>query len=91
MVSLRNFFSIFLTIFLAELGDKTQVATFLFSTDKSNSKAVVFIAASLALLLSTCIAVLLGDFLSKHINQKVLSWIAGSGFILIGILMILRT
>ncbi len=87
---LRNFFSIFLTIFLAELGDKTQIAAFLFSTDKSKSKIVVFGAAALALLLSTAIAVLLGDFLSRHINQKTLSWMAGFGFILIGIWMILR-
>ena len=82
---LKKFFVLFFTIFIAELGDKTQLATFLFATDKDNPKTLVFLACSLALIVATAIAVLLGDVASKYISTKTLSRIAGAGFILIGI------
>ncbi len=76
--------TIFITVFLAELGDKTQLATMLFSADREISRLGVFLAASAALILSTLIAVLVGGTLSNHINRKVLTIIAGIGFIAIG-------
>jgi putative Ca2+/H+ antiporter (TMEM165/GDT1 family) len=84
-MNIKIFFAIFATVFLAELGDKTQLATLLFASEKEYSKLVVFIAAAGALIVSTAIAVLLGDTLGKHINPKYLHWIAGIGFIIIGI------
>ena len=75
---------IFVTVFLAELGDKTQVATMIFATDQQQSPWLVFIAASLALIASTAIAVLLGTFAAKYLEMIPLKLIAGIGFIAIG-------
>ena len=88
-MTLKIFLTIFITVLFAELGDKTQLATLLFATNKENSKLLVFLAASLALILATGIAVILGDALAKYINPKYLTWIAGIGFIIIGIWTIL--
>lgn len=82
---LATILTIFLTVFIAELGDKTQIATLLFATDTEISRWGVFLAAATALVCATAVAVLLGDFASQHLNRKVLSLIAGGGFILIGI------
>ena len=90
-MNFKIFLTIFATVFLAELGDKTQLATLLFATDKETSKIIVFCAAALALVIASGIAVLLGDTFSKHINQKYLSWIAGIGFIAIGIWTLFRS
>ena len=84
-MNLKIFFTIFLTVFFAELGDKTQFATFLFATNKENSKLVVFFASAAALTTAAALAVLFGNILGKYINPKYLSWIAGAGFIIIGI------
>ena len=71
-------------MFIAELGDKTQLATMLFASDKEVSKWLVFFAASAALVVASGIGVLLGGLLSTYISEKTLSYIAGAGFILIG-------
>jgi len=76
---------VFLTVFLAELGDKTQLATVLFATDGQNSPWLVFVAASLALVGSTAIAVLFGTFASTYLEVIPLKLIAGMGFIAIGL------
>ena len=80
----KVFTTIFVAVFIAELGDKTQLATMLFASDKEVSKLTVFIAASVALILASAIGVAMGALLSEFINAKVLSYIAGVGFILIG-------
>ena len=82
------YFTIFLTVFLAELGDKTQLATVLFSTDGTSNKALVFIAAASALVVSTALAVILGASAEKYLAAMPLKLIAGAGFILIGLFMI---
>lgn len=56
----------------------------LFATDKAVSKWLVFFAAASALVLASGIGVLLGSVLSNVISAKTLSYIAGTGFILIG-------
>ncbi len=76
---------VFGTVFLAELGDKTQLATLLFSTKESVSLITVFIGASLALTLATAIAVIGGSLISQYVDPKYLSYAAGLGFVLIGI------
>lgn len=83
-MELKIFFTIFAAVFIAELGDKTQLATMLFAADKEVSKMTVFFAASAALVVASAIGVLAGSLLSAYISEKVLSYIAGVGFILIG-------
>lgn len=80
----KIFLTIFASVFIAELGDKTQLATMLFAADKEVSKTTVFIAASAALIVATALGVLAGSFLSDYINEKYLHYIAGVGFIAIG-------
>ena len=80
----KIFFTVLATVFVAELGDKTQLATMLFAADKEVSKLTVFAAASIALILASALGVLAGSLLSSTINEKVLHYIAGAGFILIG-------
>jgi len=89
-MDLKIFFTIFGTVFLAELGDKTQLATLLFATDEQKSGFMVFLAAALALVLATGVAVLFGSVLSKYLDTRYLSWIAGVGFILIGLWTIIK-
>lgn len=81
----KYFLTVFAAVFIAELGDKTQIATLLFSTDQQVSKLTVFMAAALALILATALAVVAGGLLSGQINAKYLHYLAGIGFILIGI------
>ena len=78
------FMTIFATVFIAELGDKTQLATMLFAADKETGKLMVFIAASAALVVASAIGVLAGSALSQTMDARLLSYIAGIGFILIG-------
>lgn len=82
---------VFGTVFLAELGDKTQLATLLFATDKKVSGLTVFIGASLALILTSGIGVLAGRFLSDLVDKKHLSIAAGIGFIVIGVWTLIKS
>jgi len=83
-MDLKLFLTVFASIFIAELGDKTQLATLLFSADKDGGKWTVFIGASAALILSSAIAVLAGTMISQYVGEKTLHYIAGMAFILIG-------
>lgn len=80
----KIFLTVFATVFIAELGDKTQIATMLFATDKEASKFMVFLAASAALIVASAIGVLAGSLFSEFINEKVLQYVAGVGFMVIG-------
>ncbi|MFK7831436.1 MAG: TMEM165/GDT1 family protein [Congregibacter sp.] len=80
----KIFLTIFGAVFIAELGDKTQLATLLFATDKEVSKYTVFVAASAALIVATALGVLAGALLAEYINEKYLHYVAGVGFIGIG-------
>lgn len=81
----KMFVPVFGTVFLAELGDKTQLATLLFASKEPSSLVTIFIAASGALILSSAIAVVGGAAISNYVDPRILSWIAGVGFIVIGI------
>lgn len=86
----RAFLTIFVTVLLAELGDKTQLATMLFATNKENPRLMVFLAAAGALVAASAIAVLAGGLIGRYVNPRYLSWIAGAGFIGVGIWTITR-
>lgn len=81
----KVFATIFGAVFVAELGDKTQLATMLFAADRTVSKYLVFAAASAALVVASAIGVLAGSLLSEYIDERYLHYIAGIGFIAIGI------
>ena len=83
--------TVFIAVFIAELGDKTQLATMLFAADKEVSKITVFVGASLALIVASGIGVLAGGIVSQYISEKYLHYIAGIGFVGIGIWTILKT
>ena len=82
--------TVFTSVFIAELGDKTQLATLLFASDKEISKLTVFAGASLALILTSAIGVLAGGVLSNYVSEKHLHYLAGIGFIAIGIWTLLK-
>ncbi len=88
MSSLKAFAAVFISVFLAEIGDKTQIATLLFASDKQIGKWVVFAGAATALVTTSLIAVIAGEVLSHYINPRYLHYAAGAGFILIGIYML---
>lgn len=90
-MDLKVFFTIYAAIFVAELGDKTQLATLLFGTDKSVSKWLVFAASSLALVTAAGIAVLAAAAISSYVSEKQLNMVAGLGFIAIGIFTIFKS
>jgi putative Ca2+/H+ antiporter (TMEM165/GDT1 family) len=82
--------TVFASVFIAELGDKTQLATLLFASGKEVSKLTVFVGASLALILASGIGVLAGSLLSQFVSEKQLHYIAGIGFIGIGIWTLIK-
>jgi putative Ca2+/H+ antiporter (TMEM165/GDT1 family) len=84
-MDLKVLATVFAAVFIAELGDKTQLATMLFAADGKVSRLTVFIGASLALVVASGIGVLAGGFISQHVSEKHLNYIAGAGFIAIGI------
>ncbi len=83
-MELKFMVTVFVTVFLAELGDKTQLATLLFAAKPETSLFGVFLAASSALVATTAIGVLAGSMVAQYIDVRYLSYIAGIGFILIG-------
>lgn len=89
-MDLKALATVFVSIFLAELGDKTQLATLLFASDYAVSKLTIFVAASAALVLATGIGVLAGGFVSQHVSPAALKVVAGAGFIVIGLWTLLR-
>lgn len=82
---LRTFFSVFATIFLAEVGDKTQLATILFASEAKVSKWLIFSAAALALVVAAAIGVLVGAQVERFVSPRTLKIVAGIGFIAIGV------
>lgn len=82
---MKLFFTVFVTIFLAEIADKTQIATMLYASGADNNRLVVFAGAALALIAATILAVFVGGALAQFINEKVMIKIAGGAFIAVGV------
>ena len=77
--------AVFVAVFVAELGDKTQLATLLFASGKDLPAIHVFIAAASALVLSTALAVMVGNLGGRYLDMVPLKPISGAGFIAIGL------
>lgn len=80
----KLFLTIFGSIFIAEMADKTQLVTLLFAADRDVSKWLVFGASASALVLTSAIGVAAGSLLAQVVSVRLMSIVAGSGFILIG-------
>jgi putative Ca2+/H+ antiporter (TMEM165/GDT1 family) len=87
-MDLKLFASTFIAIFLAELGDKTQLATFSLAAS-SEKRWAIFLGASLALIASTLIGVTVGGFVMNIVPPEYIRMGAGLLFILLGIAMIM--
>ena len=86
----KSFLSIFITtfttIFIAELGDKTQIATLMLSAE-SGKPIIVFLGSSLALISSSVVGVLIGKWLSKNISPSKFALFTGALMIIISVFL----
>ena len=80
---MNDLLAMFVTVFLAEFGDKTQLATVLFASERKLSPLLVFVASGGALLLSTALATFFGTVASRYLTNVPFKLIARIGFILI--------
>jgi putative Ca2+/H+ antiporter (TMEM165/GDT1 family) len=85
---MRIYLAVFFSVFVAELGDKTQLATLLFAANPATSKLGVFVAAATALVASSALAVVVGSQLGAWVASHHLKIIAGIAFIAIGLWML---
>ena len=84
----KIFGTAFVTLFLAELGDKTQLAV-ITMTASTESKISIFLGASAALVVVTILGVVFGGVLSQYVPTEWLQRIVAAAFIIIGVLMLL--
>lgn len=85
-MSWKIFLATFWLVFLAELGDKTQLAVMLQSA--VHGRWVVFLAASLALVLSTLLGVYFGGWISRLASERLIHAVGGVLFLVFGALML---
>jgi putative Ca2+/H+ antiporter (TMEM165/GDT1 family) len=85
----KTFFTAFGVLFLAELGDKTQLAVITMTAD-TKSPLAVFLGASAALVLVSLLGVIFGAVLGQYIPTEWLQRIVAVAFIVIGVLMLLK-
>jgi putative Ca2+/H+ antiporter (TMEM165/GDT1 family) len=83
----KVFWVTFGTVFLAEMGDKTQLAA-LTMTAETRTPVAVFTGACTALILATLVGVLAGSFLAHYIPEVLLKKVAGAAFVVIGVLIL---
>ena len=69
-MDLRLLATVFGTVFVAELGDKTQLATLLYAADAHSPKFTVFAGSAAALVLTSAIGVAAGTFISQHVSPQ---------------------
>tara|TARA_S200000501_G_scaffold261746_1_gene245677 strand:+ start:894 stop:1205 length:312 start_codon:yes stop_codon:yes gene_type:complete len=82
--------STFITIFIAELGDKTQLATLTMS-GTSNKPLAVFLGSSTALVFASLIGALAGGSISNFVPEIILKSIASITFFIIGIRLFINS
>jgi putative Ca2+/H+ antiporter (TMEM165/GDT1 family) len=82
---MRELVVMFFTIFVAEFGDKTKLATLLFASERRVPVVFVFVASAGALILGAALAVLVGATTGRYLQSVPLKPVAGVGFIAIGV------
>lgn len=82
-------FASFALVFLAELGDKTQLTALAFSAS-SRSPWSVFLGTSLALILTTALAVVFGEFIARHVPERFVHIASGVMFVLVGLILLVN-
>ena len=87
---MKAYMVVFFSVFLAELGDKTQLATVLFASNAALSRWGVLAAAAGALVASTALAVVVGALLVSWVEGRHVQRVAALGFIAIGAWMLVR-
>jgi putative Ca2+/H+ antiporter (TMEM165/GDT1 family) len=83
-INLQILFSTFIMIFLAELGDKTQLSTFAFASE-SHSPLSVFLGASLALVCASLLGVVLGGLIGRFVPGRIMKFVAALVFLGFGV------
>jgi Ca2+/H+ antiporter, TMEM165/GDT1 family len=83
-INLQILGSTFLMIFLAELGDKTQLSTFAFASE-AKSPLSVFLGASLALVCTSFLGVVLGGVLGRFVPERIMKFAAALVFLGFGV------
>jgi len=89
-IKLLTWFTTYIIIILCELGDKTQVAVLLFTSNNPRKKWTIFIASSLALVLCVIIEVTIGLTLARYIGPNIINKFAGCIFLLLGLIMFFK-
>jgi putative Ca2+/H+ antiporter (TMEM165/GDT1 family) len=88
VTGIRAYFATFAAVFIAELGDKTQLATLLFAAQPGARPAAVFVAAASALVASALLAVIAGHALGAWLPADRIRPLAGLAFIVVGVWML---
>ena len=83
-------FTTFVTVFLAEMGDKTQLTTITLSST-TNKPLAVFIGSSLALILATLLGALAGGSIANLVPNFILKFLSGIVFLIIGINLLTKS
>ena len=86
---MRAVLLVFLSVFVAELGDKTQLATLALAS-APGARWSVFLGAALALVATSAIAVIVGELLAKYLSPATLHRSAGVLFLVLGAAMLLK-
>ena len=89
LLNVKLIASTFVMIFLAELGDKTQISTFALATN-SKSMLSVFIGAAGALVLTSLIAVVLGGVIGRFVPEKLIKFVSAAVFLGFGVLTLIE-
>jgi putative Ca2+/H+ antiporter (TMEM165/GDT1 family) len=86
---MKIYLAVFASVFMAELGDKTQLATLTYAASPGASPLGVFVAAAAALIVSSALAVLIGSRIERWVSPAQLQLLAGLAFIGIGTWMVI--
>jgi len=89
-IKFLTWFTTYIIIILCELGDKTQVAVLLFTSNNPRKKWTIFIASSLALVLCVIVEVTIGLSLARYIGPDIINKFAGGIFLLLGIIIFFK-
>ena len=90
-MDLKLLLTVFGTVFLAEIADKTQLATLAYAADSPHARWTVFAGSALALVAASAIAVYAGGWLGSHIDERLITRLAGIAFIAIGVWILVRS